>query len=288
MKQTAERHPDCLSIMNSVYDIHIREKTQPTEEELLDLLRQFSKLVSVTFYVLDALDEAPVQVQVNIVRTLASLNVKLFITSRPMAVDAQHIADAHRFSIFAHDGDVELHTAREISRSPELCAIINRVGPQWMKEIAASITRKCGGMYVVNAPRYLGPKAHCTSTRFLHVSLQVAALQDCTSIYDVRETLQAFPMEIEDVYLQTWARILAQHPRKALLAQKVLLWVLTSSRSMTMRELQHAVATSPTTMQFDSDRIVEQGVLLGLCCGLVLMEDESHIVRLVRKSSQLN
>ena len=53
---------------------------------------------------------------------------------------------------------------------------------------------------------------------------------------------------------------------------------------MTLGELQRTVAVAPSTHQFDSSRIVHEGMLLGVCRGLIVVEDVSRMVRLVRKS----
>lgn len=124
--------------------------------------------------------------------------------------------------------------------------------------------------------------------RFLHASLQLEALRDCTSVHDIKATLEEFPTRIEDVYTQTWRRIQDQPRRKAQLVQNFLLWVLTANRSMTIKELQYAIATSPDTHRFDTDRIAEESTLIALCRGLVTVEEKPKgpkggLVRLVRK-----
>jgi hypothetical protein len=145
VKQTLERHPGCLLLFNETYARHIREKTQPSEEELLGLLRQFTNAM-VTFYYLDALDEAPSAVQLDIIRKLTSLNVKLFITCRPLKNVEAAFPDVHRFPIRAQDRDIDLHIDQELSNSPDLCAILDQGGPSLREEIHTSIKRKCGGM----------------------------------------------------------------------------------------------------------------------------------------------
>ena len=101
---------------------------------------------------------------------------------------------------------------------------------------------------------------------------------------DVRDTLDDFPSSIEDVYLQTWDRICSQSPRLVGLAKAILVWVLNASRSMKIEELEHAVATSPTTYKFEPAKVVSGTTLMALCRGLVIYEEESQIIRLVRES----
>lgn len=53
--QTVERHPECLALVEKAYTRHLRERTEPTEAQLLSLLRQLTEGMSAAFYVLDAL-----------------------------------------------------------------------------------------------------------------------------------------------------------------------------------------------------------------------------------------
>lgn len=103
------------------------------------------------------------------------------------------------------------------------------------------------------------------------------------SIGEVRRTLQAFPFKIEDAYLQTWDRILKQSAVQVALAKTALIWVLNSARSMTVEELERAVATSRENHNFEQDWLVPGVTLISLCRGLLTMEEESRLVRLVRK-----
>ncbi|KAH6909717.1 hypothetical protein BKA70DRAFT_1187477 [Coprinopsis sp. MPI-PUGE-AT-0042] len=266
VKQTIERHPGCITLFNEVYARHIREKTRPSDEELLGLLRQFTGAM-VTFYVLDALDEAPPEIQLEIIQRLMSLNVKLFVTSRPLKNVEAAFPNVHRFSIVAQVSDIDLHIDKEISRSADLRTILGQGGTVLRNEVYTSIKTKCGGM-------------------FLHASLQLVALRECTSVHDVKQTLAVFPADIGDLYRQTWQRILAQAPRKALLAKNTLTWVVHATRSLTIEELQAAVAICPDTHKSTPDRLAQESVLIGLCHGLVAVEEETHLVRLVHYTAK--
>ncbi|KAH6879569.1 hypothetical protein BKA70DRAFT_1127252, partial [Coprinopsis sp. MPI-PUGE-AT-0042] len=266
VKQTLERHPGCLPLFYKVYDRHIREKTQPSEEELLDLLRQFTSTV-VTFYLLDALDEAPTEIQLEIIERLTSLNAKLFITSRPLKAVEAAFPGIHSFPIAAQSSGLDLHIDKEISRSADLRQILEAGGLSLRNDIASSVKEKCGGM-------------------FLHASLQLNALRECTNVCEVKETLAIFPTDIEDLYLQTWKRIASQTQSKVLLAKRLLLWVITATRSWTVDELRHALATRPDTHRFDSSRLIQEGTLIALCRGLVMVEEKTRIVRLVHYTAK--
>jgi hypothetical protein len=103
---------------------------------------------------------------------------------------------------------------------------------------------------------------------------------------EVDRTLEAFPSSIRDVYIQTWDRIVQRNPTRIALAKSVLLWVLYASRPMSLEELERAVATSPETYKFQPNEVVPGNSLVALCRGLVTLEEESGVVRLVRKSTR--
>ncbi|KAH6871927.1 hypothetical protein BKA70DRAFT_295134 [Coprinopsis sp. MPI-PUGE-AT-0042] len=267
VKQTIERHADCLPIFNQVFARHIREKTLPSESELVQLLRRFAEVIAGMFYFLDALDEAPPDVQFNLLKKLSTLDVKIFITSRPLANLDSRFPGAHRFSIRAQDRDIELHIAKEIERSPVLQTILDQGGPSLHDKIMSTIKEKCEGM-------------------FLHASLQLDALRGCANVYAVEKTLEDFPRQIQDVYRKTWRRIEAQSPDMSVIAKNALVWVLCAMRSLTIKELCHAVATCPDTHKFDRRRLVDEATLMGLCRGLVNVEEETNIVRFVHYTAK--
>ncbi|KAH6889067.1 ankyrin repeat-containing domain protein [Coprinopsis sp. MPI-PUGE-AT-0042] len=264
--QTLERQPDCQPLVEQTYARHLSERTKPTEAQLLGLLRRLTKDMAITFYILDALDEAPTKIQLAVVETLASLNVKLFITSRPLKTVEANFPEAHTFAILAQDADIDLHIATRINKNVELRRVL-QADPSLTDELVSAIKHNCRGM-------------------FLHASLQLDALDECLSAQGVRDTLKAFPPSIGDVYCQTWARISQQSHKHASLAKAVLVWVINASRSMTMAELERAVATAPDTHKFEPGRLVPGTTLVSLCGGLVTVEEESGLVRLVHYTAK--
>ncbi|KAH6911336.1 hypothetical protein BKA70DRAFT_1146650 [Coprinopsis sp. MPI-PUGE-AT-0042] len=267
VKQTIERHPACQPFAHELYARHIWEKTQPSEAELLHLLHLFTELVAATFYFLDGLDEAPLDVQFDLIEKLSSINVKIFITSRPLPFLEVIFHGIYRFPILAQDRDLDLHIKKEISRSPVLKSILNYQGLEFQEMITSTVKQKCGGM-------------------FLHASLQLDALRYCASVHDVEKTLQDFPPRIEDVYQRTWNRILDQAPNMSMTAKNVLVWVLCATRLLKIEELRCVVATCPNTHNFEPRRLVEEGTLMGLCCGLVNVEAETNIVQFVHYTAK--
>lgn len=119
------------------------------------------------------------------------------------------------------------------------------------------------------------------------MSLQLALLRECSNLHEVKKTLATFPTKIDDMYHQTWKRILAQPPGKSLIAINTLTWVVFATRSLRIEELQAAVATRPDTHKFEPDRRTQEATLIGACHGLFMVEEGTRLVRLVRESRLL-
>jgi hypothetical protein len=145
VKQSVERHGQLKALYEEVYLPHIREGTRPTEEELLGLLWKFTKCIPESFYFLDALDEAPVEIQHDLIEKLATLNVRLFITSRHMEEVQSFFPDARCFKISAQEQDLDLHIAKRLS-TPRLRTLLAQRDASFTDGVRSAIKSKCGGM----------------------------------------------------------------------------------------------------------------------------------------------
>jgi ankyrin repeat domain-containing protein 50 len=146
VKQSLEQHPGFDRLVAAVYVPHLRLETEPTEEEILQLLKQFVGVVLSTSYFLDALDEAPAEIRIPLVEKLLSTGAKLFVTSRPMKALEDHFPNAHHFSIVAQDADLDLLINSNLELREELRRVLQQGGPELRAEIVMSIKKKCGGM----------------------------------------------------------------------------------------------------------------------------------------------
>ncbi|KAH6884780.1 ankyrin repeat-containing domain protein [Coprinopsis sp. MPI-PUGE-AT-0042] len=236
--------------------------------ELVGLLKRFtSELMMTTFYFLDALDEAPSDVQLDLRESLTSLNVKLFLASWPTKPLEARFPEARHFPIVAREGDLDVHIAEEMSRSMELQAIIATSSPGLGGRITLAIKGKCSGMV-------------------LHASLQLQALRECTSRHELNKTLEDFPPQVKDVYVQTWNRIINQAPGKVVLATNALAWVLYATICLTVDELRHAIAACADTHRLDLVRLAPAETIFTACHGLMTLEGETGVVRLVHYTAK--
>lgn len=97
------------------------------------------------------------------------------------------------------------------------------------------------------------------------------------------QSFEAFPSIAEDFYRQIWCRILEKGPHHVMAAKALLVWVLNASSPLTLEALEHAVTFSSGTYQFDRSRFVPGMLLISLCAGLLILDEESRLVQLVRE-----
>jgi hypothetical protein len=56
------------------------------------------------------------------------------------------------------------------------------------------------------------------------------------------------------------------------LAKRVLAWLSCAQRPMTVLGIQHALAVVPGSTNIDKDALIDEGLLLSVCAGLVSIE----------------
>ena len=81
-------------------------------------------------------------------------------------------------------------------------------------------------------------------------------------------------------------RINSQKPGFKQLAEHVLSWITYAARPLTVLELRHALAVEPGERELDEENLSDIEELVSVCAGLVIVDQESNIVRLVHYTTQ--
>ena len=123
-------------------------------------------------------------------------------------------------------------------------------------------------------------------SRFLSVELYLLALAKKQNKRDPLRALESLPRDLDGIYQDTMDRISTQDPDDVALAYRILSWLSYSPQPMTVEELQHALAIEPDTESFDFDMIIDESLLVSVCGGLVTIELESRVIRLVHFTAQ--
>ena len=111
--------------------------------------------------------------------------------------------------------------------------------------------------------------------------LHIDSLTSQRSALGVRNTLTNLPTEVNATYDEAMKRIQSAVDRE--LAERVLSWITYSRRPLSYKELQHALATTPQMTDMITEDLVDKCFLIDICAGLVVIDDQSHIVRLARR-----
>lgn len=92
--------------------------------------------------------------------------------------------------------------------------------------------------------------------------------------------------ELDDAYKEALQRIEFQRQGLRDLAKRVLLWITCARRPLNTLELQHALAVEVGELALDPDNLRDTEVMLSVCAGLVTIDKESGIIRLVHYTTQ--
>lgn len=81
-------------------------------------------------------------------------------------------------------------------------------------------------------------------------------------------------------------RIGSQNEDDAQLGKKVISWISHAKRPLTVAEMQHAVKIESNTTKIEKFDLISQDILVSVCAGIVTVDKESNIIRLVHYSAQ--
>jgi hypothetical protein len=268
--------------IKALYKKHNDRQTRPTLHQLLESLQPAVRTFSTVFVVVDALDECPDQTRAELLIALRSLTgLNLLVTSRNLPAIAQAFHGAGHLEVRASDHDVEKYIEGRIPRAGFLNIHLGK-DATLKEEILKAITGNIDGMLVS-----LLLLLHSINVllRFLLARFHVDLLATKISVLEVRKALQNLPKDTDEMYNETMKRVEGQNESSRKLAEHVFIWVIHAYRRLSLTELQHALAVSsdPEMTKMDPSALVDETILISVCAGLVVVDKESDVVRLVRK-----
>jgi ankyrin repeat protein len=111
------------------------------------------------------------------------------------------------------------------------------------------------------------------------------------TVREVKRALETMPNDLSQLYQETLQRIKKQSPKRSELGMSVLGWISYAKRPILVDELRHALSLGyledekrQTTM--DMDNLVRPQMLVDCCGGLITVEAESQVIRLVHYTAQ--
>jgi ankyrin repeat protein len=106
------------------------------------------------------------------------------------------------------------------------------------------------------------------------------------SIKHVRQKLRNLPTTLNETYEAAMQRIKDQEPDHRDIALKTLAWLTYAFRSLSLRELQHALAIEPGNIELDEELIMDGQSITALCAGLVIVDQGTNLVNLVHYTTR--
>jgi hypothetical protein len=128
-----------------------------------------------------------------------------------------------------------------------------------------------------------------TALRFLLAQLHLDSLIDKTTPRAIRRALEQLPKgsdAINRVYEEAMQRIQSQEAGFQELAKRVLSWITCTKRPLTTLELRHALAVEVGDSELGEDNLQEIEDMVSTCAGLVTVDEESDIIRLIHYTVQ--
>jgi ankyrin repeat protein/Cdc6-like AAA superfamily ATPase len=299
LKQLAESQSSLPGSVKDLYDQHRAKRTGPLLDEILRALQSVIALYSKVFIVVDALDECQVSdgCRTRFLQELSSIQTKhgtnIFATSRFIPDIVDHFKSNLSLKIRASTDDVARYLDGHIDQLP---AVVQQ-DQQLQEAIKTRISEAVDGMYVFI---YVTERVMqmLTICRFLLAQVYLSLLDDKLTLNEIRNAMEAFPKHsqgvgedqkvqvLADAYKQAMERINRQKPRLKKLAMEVLSWITCAKRQLTTSELRHALATNTGKSELDYGDLVDIRDMVSVCAGLVTVDEESSIIRLVHYTTQ--
>ncbi|KAL4779153.1 hypothetical protein BJX76DRAFT_365505 [Aspergillus varians] len=269
VRQLVQRDSEIPECVRKAYSQSRNKKIQPKASELLQFLQVFSAQLPRVFIVVDALDECEGAARDSLLAAVYSLqdeyNVNFLATSRYIPDTIAAFEGCPSLEIRATMEDVWRYLRSQLSRLP---SFVSR-NKELQCEIIAEVSKAVGGMFLL-AKLHLDSLVGKRSQKAVQMALK--SLPSGSNAYD-------------SAYRTAMERIEGQVPDQKEMAKQVLSWI-TCAGPLTTRELQHALAVEIGQPYLDEANISDVEDIVSVCAGLVIVDEQSNIIRLVHYTAQ--
>ncbi|OAL44846.1 hypothetical protein IQ07DRAFT_481270, partial [Pyrenochaeta sp. DS3sAY3a] len=272
VRQLAERQlrlPDSLRVL---YTNHGRGQRRPSVTNICEVLQSIIEGLSKVFMVIDGIDECRsddgcrARLITQILKLRAIRNVHLFLTTRHIPEITENFRDAPLLEVRANDEDVGMYLDENMPRLPKF--VQNH--KELQEEIKEKIVKAVDGMFLL-AKLYLNSLIGSRSPKAIRVAL---------------DELVKAPRSYDSAYKTTMERIETQIPARAELAIQALAWITFARTPLTQIGLRDALGVESGEPHFDPDNCPDIEDVLSACAGLLTIDHESDVARLVHFTLQ--
>ncbi|KAL9034420.1 MAG: hypothetical protein Q9180_005419 [Flavoplaca navasiana] len=270
LKQLVQSQLSTVEHIERLHQKHASRGTKPSLDEIYHTLRDMLARYPTVHLVIDALDECQDGTRHQFLAKLrgiqAGRNVRLMLTARHLPDIEDAFKGALKLEVEASEKDVKRFVAGQIYRLPRC---IQR-DPALQDLLQEKIVDAVDGM-------------------FLLARLYTDSLLDKRTVRDVKITLVSLTKgaaALDITYREALQRIEGQLHNDRELAKRVLSWITLAVRPLTSAELCCVLAVEPDTTEIDPENVYNSEDLVSVCAGLVVVDQESGIIRLVHYTTQ--
>ncbi|KAL4783586.1 nucleoside phosphorylase domain-containing protein [Aspergillus varians] len=265
LKQLLEDQPHLCDRVRDLYHKHRPVNSRPSSDELMQVTQGLLASYSRVFFVIDALDECQTadtcrDMFVSALFNLqAAYNVNILVTSREIPDITEQFAGSPRLEIRARREDIEMYIDGRIAKSMQPLLSTHR------DMIKDKITRVVEG-------------------RFLLAQLHYDTISTKRTLRQIKDTLRSLstgPRAYDQVYDEAMSRISGSGDMCAKIGMKVLMGITRASRPLSTEEMQNSLAPVLGDCTPDEKGILEIDDMISACSGLVAVDGERSIIRLV-------
>ncbi|KAF3906944.1 hypothetical protein AA313_de0207952 [Arthrobotrys entomopaga] len=276
LKQLSLRQESVPNCVAELYQRHFWNETRPSRREITTSLASVAALYSRVFIIVDAVDECQSgdnrSTFLNELFRLRDHNANIFATSRPIfdiETDFKN-ADSIVLEIKASVEDVRRYLDGKINASGKTVMKRNR------KDIISKISEMASGMFLL---AYLYFESIKTKQSLGEINRSLENSRGGQTAYDqAYENALNRIRDTNDEYSRD-------------LAFRTISWITCVTRPLKIAELLHGLAVevdgiADNENEVDEANLLEVDDMLSLCTGLVKVDEETGIVRLVHYTTQ--
>ncbi|KAL9581706.1 MAG: hypothetical protein Q9203_005787 [Teloschistes exilis] len=252
------------SKLMDLYETCSSKGIRPGLQKILPVFRDAVNACGLVYLVVDALDECMEEVRNDFISNMIaiSLNLKLLVKTRYIDSIMNRFTSSPQLQVRTDSGDLNKYIRSRIQR------LAVQVQPQVADEICRSIIAQADGMFLV-------------------AKLHVDSLASKASMKTLKQAVKNLSGTLNDLYDNAIQRIhttLSHEFRN--LAKKALHWVASTYRPLPVDALLVALAIEPGEKHFDPDGCPSISLVLDICAGLLILDEQSKVIRLVHYTLQ--
>lgn len=103
---------------------------------------------------------------------------------------------------------------------------------------------------------------------------------------EIRNSLRNLSANLGQAFSNSIQRIESEPRNRRAVALQALMWISHACRPLQIEELRHALGTQLGDRYFDIDNLLQPRFIIECCFGLVVIDDQSSVVRLVHCTLQ--